>query len=115
MKSQPLAYNKDNQEDKEPLFDSIDTLRDCLIALNGLIPNLIANKEQMREAALAGYTTATDLADYLVRKQVPFRDAHELVGGRATGRRTQSTARSVEFRAINGASDGPIEADVTTF
>ena len=56
MKSQPLAYNKDNQEDKEPLFDSIDTLRDCLIALNGLIPNLIANKEQMREAALAGYT-----------------------------------------------------------
>ena len=113
MKSQPLAYNKDNQEDKEPLFDSIDTLRDCLIALNGLIPNLIANKEQMREAALAGYTTATDLADYLVRKQVPFRDAHELVGGavqRAVELNQPLEALSLE--QLNGASDGPIEADV---
>ena len=113
MKSQPLAYNKDNQEDKEPLFDSIDTLRDCLIALNGLIPNLIANKEQMREAALAGYTTATDLADYLVRKQVPFRDAHELVGGavqRAVELNQPLEALSLEH--LNGASDGPIEADV---
>jgi argininosuccinate lyase len=113
MKSQPLAYNKDNQEDKEPLFDSIDTLRDCLIALNGLIPNLIANKEQMREAALAGYTTATDLADYLVRKQVPFRDAHELVGGavqRAVELNQPLEALSLE--QLNGAVDGPIEADV---
>ena len=113
MKSQPLAYNKDNQEDKEPLFDSIDTLRDCLIALNGLIPNLIANKEQMREAALAGYTTATDLADYLVRKQVPFRDAHELVGGavqRAVELNQPLEALSLE--QLNGASDGPMEADV---
>ncbi|MAD06400.1 MAG: argininosuccinate lyase [Gammaproteobacteria bacterium] len=113
MKSQPLAYNKDNQEDKEPLFDSIDTLRDCLIALNGLIPNLIANKEQMREAALAGYTTATDLADYLVRKQVPFRDAHELVGGavqRAVELNQPLEALSLE--QLNGAIDGPIEADV---
>ena len=80
MKSQPLAYNKDNQEDKEPLFDSVDTLRDCLTALNGLVPNIIPNKENMRQAALSGFTTATDLADYLVRKGLPFRDAHEVVG-----------------------------------
>jgi argininosuccinate lyase len=80
MKSQPLAYNKDNQEDKEPLFDSVDTLRDCLTALVGLVPNIIPNKENMRHAALAGFTTATDLADYLVRKGLPFRDAHEVVG-----------------------------------
>ena len=80
MKSQPLAYNKDNQEDKEPLFDCIDTLRNVLIALNGLIPAIQPKKENMREAANAGYLTATDLADYLVRKDLPFRDAHEIVG-----------------------------------
>jgi argininosuccinate lyase len=84
-----------------------------LIALNGLIPNLIANKEQMRDAALAGYTTATDLADYLVRKSVPFRDAHELVGGavqRAVERNQPLEALSLE--ELNGAADGPIEKDV---
>lgn len=80
MKSQPLAYNKDNQEDKEPLFDAVDTLHGCLTALNGLVPNIEANIDAMREATLKGYTTATDLADYLVRKNVPFRDAHEIVG-----------------------------------
>ncbi|HCY05088.1 MAG TPA: argininosuccinate lyase, partial [Gammaproteobacteria bacterium] len=113
MKSQPLAYNKDNQEDKEPLFDSIDTLHDCLIALNGLIPNIGANHEHMRQAALAGYTTATDLADYLVRKNVPFRDAHELVGGavqRAVELNQPLDALSLE--QLNGAEDGPIEEDV---
>ncbi len=80
MKSQPLAYNKDNQEDKEPLFDAVDTMRGALTALNGLIPALVANKTAMRAAASAGFTTATDLADYLVRREVPFRDAHEVVG-----------------------------------
>lgn len=80
MKSQPLAYNKDNQEDKEPLFDSIDTLHGCLTALIGLVPNINPNKSAMLDATLKGFTTATDLADYLVRKQVPFRDAHEMVG-----------------------------------
>ena len=80
MKSQPLAYNKDNQEDKEPLFDAVDTLVDCLTAMTGLIPNIVPNIDNMREAALRGYTTATDLADYLVRKDIPFRDAHEIVG-----------------------------------
>ena len=80
MKSQPLAYNKDNQEDKEPLFDAIDTLANCLTALIGMVPNIQANKDVMLDATLKGFTTATDLADYLVRKNVPFRDAHELVG-----------------------------------
>ena len=80
MKAQPLAYNKDNQEDKEPLFDTVDTLRNCLRAFADMIPNLIPNREAMREAALKGYATATDLADYLVRLGIPFRDAHEVVG-----------------------------------
>jgi argininosuccinate lyase len=80
MKSQPLAYNKDNQEDKEPLFDTIDTLRDCLKSYADMVPAITANAEVMREAAMRGFSTATDLADYLVRKGVPFRDAHEVVG-----------------------------------
>ncbi len=80
MKSQPLAYNKDNQEDKEPLFDTVDTLRDSITALTGLIPAIEPNAENMRAAANAGYATATDLADYLVRRNLPFRDAHEIVG-----------------------------------
>lgn len=80
MKGQPLAYNKDNQEDKEPLFDSIDTIKDCLRAYADMIPAFNVNGEKMRNAALRGYATATDLADYLVRKELPFRDAHEVVG-----------------------------------
>ena len=80
MKSQPLAYNKDNQEDKEPLFDTIDTLKGSLRAYADMVPAIVANKPAMREAALRGYSTATDLADYLVKKGMPFRDAHEVVG-----------------------------------
>lgn len=80
MKSQPLAYNKDNQEDKEPLFDTIDTLRDCLKAYADMVPAISANKAVMFEAARRGFSTATDLADYLVVKGIPFRDAHEIVG-----------------------------------
>jgi argininosuccinate lyase len=80
MKGQPLAYNKDNQEDKEPLFDAVDTLRDCLTAMLGMLPHLDVRAEAMRAAASQGFATATDLADYLVRKDVPFRDAHEIVG-----------------------------------
>ncbi len=80
MKSQPLAYNKDNQEDKEPLFDTVDTLLDCLRAFADMVPEMRANHAAMREAALNGYSTATDLADYLVRKGLPFRSAHEVVG-----------------------------------
>ncbi|WP_151709338.1 argininosuccinate lyase [Acinetobacter brisouii] len=80
MKGQPLAYNKDNQEDKEPLFDAIDTVRGSLMAFADMIPALVPNIEVMREAALRGFSTATDLADYLVKKGVAFRDAHEIVG-----------------------------------
>jgi len=90
MKSQPLAYNKDNQEDKEPLFDTVDTLRDCLHAFADMMPALTVNAAVTREAARRGFATATDLADYLVRRGLPFRDAHEVVGkavaqGVATG------------------------------
>ena len=80
MKSQPLAYNKDNQEDKEPLFDTVDTVRDCLRAFADMIPAIEANKTTMYEAAKRGFSTATDLADYLVGTGIPFRDAHESVG-----------------------------------
>ena len=80
MKSQPLAYNKDNQEDKEPLFDTVDTVRDCLRAFADMIPAIEANKTTMYEAAKRGFSTATDLADYLVGTDIPFRDAHEIVG-----------------------------------
>jgi len=80
MKGQCLAYNKDNQEDKEPLFDTIDTLRGSLKVYADMMAALEVKKEKMERAALQGFSTATDLADYLVRKGVPFRDAHEVVG-----------------------------------
>ncbi len=80
MKGQPLAYNKDNQEDKEPLFDSVDTVLDCLRAFADMVPAIRPRPELMREAARRGFATATDLADYLVRLGLPFRDAHEVVG-----------------------------------
>ena len=80
MKAQPLAYNKDNQEDKEALFDSVNTLNDCLKAFADMVPAIEAHSEAMRNAALKGFATATDLADYLVRAGVAFRDAHEVVG-----------------------------------
>jgi argininosuccinate lyase len=80
MKSQPLAYNKDNQEDKEPVFDTLDTVKACLRAFADMMPHVRANREEMYQAASRGFATATDLADYLVRKGVPFRDAHEIVG-----------------------------------
>jgi argininosuccinate lyase len=80
MKSQPLAYNKDNQEDKEPLFDALDTVRDCLRAFADMIPAITPKKDSMYEAAKRGFSTATDLADYLVRKGIAFRDSHEIVG-----------------------------------
>lgn len=79
MKSQPLAYNKDNQEDKEPLFDTVDTLRDTLRIYADMMTGVQVNQAAMRQAALRGHATATDLADYLVRKGIPFRDAHEIV------------------------------------
>jgi argininosuccinate lyase len=80
MKNQPLAYNKDNQEDKEPLFDTIDTLLGSLRVYADMMVAISVKADNMRNAALRGYATATDLADYLVRKGVAFRDAHEVVG-----------------------------------
>jgi argininosuccinate lyase len=79
MKAQPLAYNKDNQEDKEPLFDAVDTLKDCLAVLAPLVRGLEPVPEAMRRAVVEGHATATDLADYLVRKGMAFRDAHDVV------------------------------------
>ncbi|GAB3667037.1 argininosuccinate lyase [Ramlibacter alkalitolerans] len=79
MKGQPLAYNKDNQEDKEPLFDTVDTLKDTLRIFAEMIEGITVQPQAMEQAALKGYATATDLADYLVKKGLPFRDAHETV------------------------------------
>jgi argininosuccinate lyase len=79
IKGQPLAYNKDNQEDKEPLFDTVDTLHATLRAFAAMVPGIEVDREAMRRAALQGHATATDLADYLVRRGVAFRDAHEAV------------------------------------
>ena len=113
MKSQPLAYNKDNQEDKEPLFDAIDTLANCLTALLGMVPNIQANKDVMLDATLKGFTTATDLADYLVRKDVPFRDAHELVGQAV--QLAVSLGKGLEelsVEELNGPGQSVIESDI---
>jgi len=90
MKGQPLAYNKDNQEDKEPLFDAVDTVKACLEVSAGLVLGLVPVPGAMRAAVLKGHATATDLADYLVRKGVAFRDAHEAV------------ARAVRFAEKSG-------------
>ncbi len=80
MKSQPLAYNKDNQEDKEPLFDTVDNVLGSLRSFADMVPHIEPRKEFMRKAAIRGFSTATDLADYLVKKGIPFRDSHEVVG-----------------------------------
>jgi argininosuccinate lyase len=90
MKAQPLAYNKDNQEDKEPIFDTVDTLSDTLRIFADMMTGIKVNKDAMRTAATRGYSTATDLADYLVRKGTPFREAHEAV------------AQAVRFAAERG-------------
>ena len=96
MKGQPLAYNRDNQEDKLPLFDAIDTAKACLRVFAGLLATMTPNREAMHEAALKGFATATDLADYLVRKGIPFRDAHAVVG-RAVRQALDTGARLEEL------------------
>lgn len=112
MKSQPLAYNKDNQEDKEPLFDVIDTIKGCLKAFADMIPAIQAKPEIMREAARRGFSTATDLADYLVRQGLPFRDAHEVVGKAvAHGVATQKDLAEMSLQELQGFC-ASIEADV---
>lgn len=112
MKGQPLAYNKDNQEDKEPLFDTVDTLAGSLRAFADMVPHIGVNAEAMRKAASRGFATATDLADYLVRRGVPFRDAHEVVG-RAV-RLGVDTGRDLGAMTLEELRDfsGKIDADV---
>lgn len=112
MKSQCLAYNKDNQEDKEPLFDTVDTLRGSLRSFADMIPAIEARSEHMYESARRGFSTATDLADYLVRKGVAFRDAHEVVG-KAVGFGVQEGRDLSEMTLEELQSFGSmIEADV---
>ncbi len=96
MKGQPLAYNKDNQEDKEPLFDTVDTLRDTLRVFADMLAGLQVQPQAMAQAALRGHATATDLADYLVRKGLPFRDAHECVAQAVRS----ATARGLDLAAL---------------
>ena len=117
MKGQPLAYNKDNQEDKEPLFDSVDTLLGCLRAFADMVPALQVKVDNMRHAAATGYSTATDLADYLVRKGVAFRDAHEIVGtavrlGIDSGRDLSDMALS-ELQGLSPVIDEDVFAVLT--
>ncbi|MCI0510041.1 argininosuccinate lyase [Chromohalobacter marismortui] len=112
MKSQPLAYNKDNQEDKEPLFDTLDTVQGCLKAFADMIPAIEAKQDNMFEAARKGFSTATDLADYLVRAGVAFRDAHEIVGQAvALGLREQKDLSEMSLDELRQFSDA-IQADV---
>ncbi|WP_295537678.1 argininosuccinate lyase, partial [uncultured Pseudacidovorax sp.] len=112
MKGQPLAYNKDNQEDKEPLFDTVDTLKDTLRIFADMLAGLTPKPEAMRAASLRGHATATDLADYLVKKGVAFRDAHEVVAHAVKS----ATAKGVDLAALSldelKAFDARVEADV---
>ena len=112
MKGQPLAYNKDNQEDKEPLFDTVDTLKDTLRIFADMLAGLTVKPEAMRAAALRGHATATDLADYLVKKGLPFRDAHEVVAHAVKA----ATQQGVDLAALSleqlRGFDASIEPDV---
>ncbi len=112
MKGQPLAYNKDNQEDKEPLFDTVDNLKGSLKIFAAMIPAISCRKEAMRRAAMQGFATATDLADYLVRKGIPFRDAHEIVGKAvAFGVAENRDLSEMTLKELQGFSD-QIDSDV---
>ncbi|MGF1615076.1 MAG: argininosuccinate lyase [Gammaproteobacteria bacterium] len=112
MKAQPLAYNRDNQEDKEPLFDIVDTIKACLQIYAEMLSSLAFNRERMREMAKRGFSTATDLADYLVRKGIPFRDAHAIVGQAVRhGLMTQRDLADMDLSELQGFS-GAIEGDV---
>lgn len=104
MKAQPLAYNKDNQEDKEPLFDTVDTLIDTLIIYTDMMSGVHVNDKAMRSATMKGFATATDLADYLTKKGMPFRDSHEVV------------AKAVQFAEQKGCDLSDLElSDLKTF
>ena len=112
MKSQPLAYNKDNQEDKEPIFDTIDTLKGSLKVYADMMAQVTVNKEAMHLAAKSGFSTATDLADYLVRADIPFRDAHDIVGQAVRlGVETSRDLSELTLAELQSFSD-KIQADV---
>ncbi len=114
MKGQPLTYNKDNQEDKEPLFDTLDTVVGSLRAFADMIPAIEFKAQQMESAAVKGFATATDLADYLVRKGLAFRDAHEVVGKAvAKGVKEQRDLADFSLEELREFSD-KIEQDVFT-
>ncbi|MGZ9030733.1 MAG: argininosuccinate lyase [Burkholderiaceae bacterium] len=114
MKGQPLAYNKDNQEDKEPLFDTVDTLADTLRAFAEMLPGLEVNAAAMEQAANEGYSTATDLADYLVRKGMPFREAHEAVARVVRlAEERRCTLDALPLAEIQALAP-PVSADVAT-
>ncbi|MGM9513881.1 argininosuccinate lyase [Roseateles sp. DB2] len=112
MKGQPLAYNKDNQEDKEPLFDTVDTLKDTLRIFAEMAAGITVKPEAMERAAMRGYATATDLADYLVKKGLPFRDAHEVVAHAVKTAIAQARDLSALSLDELKAFDARIEADV---
>jgi len=103
MKGLPLAYNKDMQEDKEALFDTVDTVKACLEVSATVLSNIQLNETRMGDAATHGYLNATELADYLARKGVPFRDAHAAVGKLAATGKPLNTLSDDEFRAASGA------------
>ena len=112
MKGQPLSYNKDNQEDKEPLFDTVDTIKDCLRAIGDIIGAIKPNIEVLRQASIDGFTTATDLADYLVRKGIAFRDAHAIVGKTvAHAIENEISLHDIELKTLQSFSS-EIESDV---
>ncbi len=112
MKGQSLAYNKDNQEDKEPLFDTVDTLKACLRVFADMTPTICAKRDNMYNACKKGYTTATDLADYLTKKGLPFRDAHEVVGKSvAYGIKQQKDLSELSLQELQ-SFDPRIENDV---
>ena len=112
MKGQPLAYNKDNQEDKEPLFDTVDTLKDTLRIFAEMAAGITVKPEAMERAAMRGYATATDLADYLVKKGLPFRDAHEVVAHAVKTAIAEGRDLSALSLDALKAFDARIEADV---
>jgi len=112
MKGQPLAYNKDNQEDKEPLFDTVDTLKDTLRIFAEMVGGITVKPEAMERAALKGYATATDLADYLVKKGLPFRDAHETVAHAVKAATTHQVDLSELPLAVLQQFNPSIEKDV---
>jgi argininosuccinate lyase len=112
MKGQPLAYNKDNQEDKEPLFDTVDTLKDTLRIFAEMVGGITVKPEAMERAAKRGYATATDLADYMVKKGLAFRDAHEVVAHAVKTAITKGVDLSELSLAELQAFNPKIEADV---